>query len=66
MESNYIEQLLSADNEARRSAELQLNNLKANAPANLVNYLLENMKSEKPEVAQLSCLMYKKMFLDDA
>lgn len=24
------------------------------------------MKSQKPEVAQLSCLMYKKMFLDDA
>lgn len=51
MDSNYIEMLLSPDNQARISAEQALYQLKANSPANLVNNLLENMKSEKPEVA---------------
>jgi hypothetical protein len=33
-------------------------------PQQLSSYLVENMKSTKMEVAQLSCIMYKKMFLD--
>jgi len=39
--------------------------MKDTAPANLVSMLLEGMKAQKVEVAQLSCIMYKKLFLDD-
>jgi hypothetical protein len=66
MESNYLDQLLVADNNTRRSAEQALYAMKDNAPANLVNLLLEGMKNQKLEVAQISCMMYKKLFLDDA
>eukprot|EP00347_Sterkiella_histriomuscorum_P001538 403371652 len=66
MESNYIEQLLSTDNAARSQAEKALYSMRDTAPANLVSMLLESMKNQKQDVAQLSCIMYKKLFLDDA
>lgn len=39
--------------------------MKDTAPANLVQMLLDGMKNPKLDIAQLSCLMYKKLFLDD-
>lgn len=67
MESNLLETLLSADNAARKNAEAALMSARDSDPVSLLSTLVEGMKnSAKPEVAQLSCLMYKKLFLDDS
>lgn len=66
MESNILEQLLSNDSVARRNAEETLNQLRNESPANLSNTLIEGMKSSKSEITQLSSVVYKKLFLDDA
>ena len=67
MESTILETLLSADNTSRKNAEAALMQARETDPVNLLTTLVEGMKnSAKPEVAQLACLMYKKLFLDDS
>lgn len=65
MESNILESLLSSDNQVRTNAEKTLMSARETSPANLLTTLVEGMKNEKQEIAQLSSLMYKKLFLDD-
>lgn len=51
MESNFIEQLLSTDNQVRSTAEKAIYSMKETNPSSLALNLVENMKSDKPEVA---------------
>jgi hypothetical protein len=66
MESNILQTLLSHDNAMRKRAEESLMTERNTNPANLLNILIEGMKSGDQGVAQLGALMYKKLFLDDA
>lgn len=66
MESNILEQLLSSENTARRNAESYLETERNSNPANLINLFIEGMKKENIGVASLSCVLFKKYFLDDA
>ncbi len=67
MDSNVLQQILSADNTVRKRAEEFLINERTSNPANLLNILLEGMKNDgNIGVAQLAAITYKKLFLDDA
>jgi hypothetical protein len=66
MESNILEQLLSHEDSIRRNAELALTQLRNENPASLSFTLIEGMKNAKPEITQLSSVLYKKLFLDDS
>ena len=47
MENNFLENLLSADNNTRKNAEQSLMNERDSNPANLLNTLVEGMKNPK-------------------
>lgn len=67
MESAILQSLLSHDNATRKRAEESLMNERNTNPANLLNILIEGMKSSQDQnIAQLAALMYKKLFLDDS
>jgi hypothetical protein len=67
MESNILESILSPDNSTRQQAEKFLLDERTSNPGNLLNILIVGMKkTERLEIAQLSALMYKKLFLDDS
>ena len=57
---------MSPDNTTRKNSEEFIQNERNTNPANLLNILIEGMKCEDQNVAQLGALMYKKLFLDDA
>ena len=65
MENNILECLLSTDNEIRKNAEVKMENERNSNPTALVNLFIEGMKQEKIDVASLSCVLFKKYFLDD-
>lgn len=67
MESNILQSLLSHENATRKRAEDSLMSERNANPANLLNILIEGMKSSGDQnIAQLAALMYKKLFLDDS
>lgn len=66
MENNLLESLLSTDNSIRRTAESSIETERNSNPANLLNIFIEGMKKENIEVASLSCILFKKYFLDDS
>jgi len=69
MSNEYVklfEDLMSGDKETRTGAEAKFQEIKKiNIPDSL-QIFVEGMKSEKPQVAQLSSLMLKKTYLDDS
>ena len=63
---NLLEAILGHDNTARQRAETELNNTRTSNPGALLQLFTANLKSEKVEVAQISCVLFKKYFLDNA
>jgi hypothetical protein len=64
--SNLLQDILVADNTVRQRAETELNNQRQSNPAALLQLFTANLKSEKIEVAQVSCVLFKKYFLDNS
>ena len=64
--SNLLQDILGADNTSRQRAETELNNQRAQNPAALLALFMSNMRSEKIEIAQISCILFKKYFLDNS
>lgn len=64
--SNLLQDILVADNTVRQRAETELNNQRQSNPAALLQLFTANLKSEKVEVAQVSCVLFKKYFLDNS
>ena len=65
MENTLLQNLLSANNEERRNAENIIENERNNNPASLVNVFMNGMQNQSLELATLSCVLFKKYFLDD-
>lgn len=65
MEQNILESLLSTNNDVRKNAEATIENERNGNPTHLINIFLEGMKKDNLEVASLSCVLFKKYFLDD-
>ena len=64
--TNLVQAILGADNTARQRAEAQLNGQRTTDPAGLMQLFMANMKSEQAEVAQISCVLFKKYFLENS
>lgn len=64
--TNLLQDILAQDNSARQRAETELNNLRTSNPASLIQLFISNMKNDKIEVAQMSCILFKKYFLDNS
>ena len=66
MESqNLLQDILGADNTVRQRAETSLNTQRTENPGSLLQLFIANMNSEKADVAQISCVLFKKYFLDN-
>jgi hypothetical protein len=66
MESqNLLQDILGADNTSRQRAETQLNTQRTENPGTLLQLFIANMSSDKADVAQISCVLFKKYFLDN-
>jgi hypothetical protein len=57
--------ILGADNTIRQRAETQLNTQRTENPGTLLQLFIANMSSDKADVAQISCVLFKKYFLDN-
>lgn len=67
MESaNLIKDILGTDNTTRQRAETQLNDQRASNPAALMQLFIANMRSTETQVAMISCVLFKKYFLDNS
>lgn len=64
MESNFLAQILSPNNETRQAAEKLMQAERQSNPAGLARTLLSGMQCEQPQEAMLAAVLYKKMFLD--
>jgi len=64
--ANLVQAILGADNTARQRAETQLNSQRTTDPAGLMQLFMTNMKSDQTEVAQISCVLFKKYFLENS
>jgi len=62
--TNILADILGADNTARQRAEAELNSQRTANPAGLLQLFMDNMRSDKIEVAQISCVLFKKYFLE--
>ena len=65
MENTLLENLLSTDNVIRRQTEEQIEIQRQSNPSGIATLFVTGMQSEKLEVASLSCILFKKYFLDD-
>ena len=63
--SNLLQDILGQDNSARTRAETELNTQRTSNPAGLLTMFMNNMKSDNIQVAQISCVLFKKYFLDN-
>ena len=64
--SNLLSDILGQDNTVRQRAETELNNQRTANPAALLSLFISNMRSEQLEIAQISCILFKKYFLDNS
>jgi hypothetical protein len=64
--TNLIKDLLQADNTIRQRAETQLNDQRSSNPGALMQLFIANMRSGETEVAMISCVLFKKYFLDNS
>ena len=64
--TNLLQDILGHDNSARQRAETELNTQRTSNPAALLQLFISNMRSDKVEVAQISCILFKKYFLDNS
>lgn len=64
--TNLVQAILGADNTARQRAETQMNSQRSTDAAGLMQLFMNNMKSDQTEVAQVSCVLFKKYFLENS
>jgi len=64
--SNLVQAILGADNTARQRAEAELNSQRTTNPTGLMQMFMANMKSDNTQVAQTSCVLFKKYFLENS
>lgn len=63
---SLLQDILGQDNSARQRAENELNTQRTANPGALLQLFISNMSSDKVEVAQISCILFKKYFLENA
>ena len=64
--SNLLKDILGQDNTSRQRAEAEINSQRKSNPAGLVQLFMTNMRSDQVEIAQISCILFKKYFLDNS
>ena len=64
--TNLVQAILGADNTARQRAEAELNSQRTTNPTGLMQMFMANMKSDNTQVAQTSCVLFKKYFLENS
>ena len=62
---NLLQDILSADNTARSRAESEFEQKRTSDPAALLQLFLGNLSNADEAVAQMSCVLFKKYFLDN-
>ena len=63
---NLLSEVLDANNAVRQRAEGDINTQRQANPAGLLQLFISNLKNEKEDISQISCVLFKKYFLDDA
>ncbi len=63
---NLLSEVLDANNAIRQRAEGEINTQRQANPAGLLQLFISNLKNEKEDISQISCVLFKKYFLDDA
>lgn len=63
--ANLLQEVLDANNTVRTRAEGELNGQRSSNPAGLLQLFLSNLSNENEEISQISCVLFKKYFLDD-
>ena len=63
---NLVQAILGSDNTARQRAEAELNSQRTTNPTGLMQMFMTNMKSDDSSVAQTSCVLFKKYFLENS
>ena len=64
--SNLLKDILGQDNTSRQRAEAEINSQRKSNPSGLVQLFMTNMRSDQVEIAQISCILFKKYFLDNS
>jgi len=62
---NLLSDIMNPDNAVRQRAEAELTSQRAAKPAALLELFVGNLKNDNVEVAQMSCVLFKKYFLDN-
>jgi len=62
---NLLSQIIGTDNAVRQRAEAELTSQRTANPAALLQLFVGNLKNNNVEVAQMSCHLLKKYFLDN-
>ena len=57
---------MNPDNSVRQRAEAELSSKRAANPTALLQLFVGNLKNDNVEVAQMSCVLFKKYFLDNS
>ena len=65
MQQNLLQDILSADNTARTRAEQEFEKQRTADPATLLQLFLGNLSNADESLAQMSCVLFKKYFLDN-
>ena len=63
--NNLLKDILGHDNATRQRAETSLNDQRTSNPAALLQLFTANISNTDPAVAQISCILFKKYFLDN-
>lgn len=63
---NLLQEVLDANNTVRQRAEGELNTQRKQNPAALLQLFVANLKNENEAVSQISCVLFKKYFLDES
>ena len=61
-----LQEVLDANNTVRQRAEGELNTQRKQNPAALLQLFVANLKNENEAVSQISCVLFKKYFLDES
>jgi hypothetical protein len=62
---NLLSEVLDANNSIRQRAEGEINTQRQANPAALLQLFVSNLNNENEAISQISCVLFKKYFLDD-
>jgi hypothetical protein len=63
--ANLLQEVLDTNNTVRTRAEGELNTQRSANPAGLLQLFVSNLSNDNEEITQISCVLFKKYFLDD-